>query len=134
MKTKIVETISAKSFGTSTLQDVIEVSLTVQEFLDALDKNGFPWNKGDFQAKGTNSSCAIGQVGRNLGLDPQNDYSAFWALQDAFSGLYEGDSIVGYNDGLAESYTDVVEYVHSKLDNLADKEVSFTYRKGARFV
>lgn len=131
MQTNIVRTFEIDE---NVVQDVVEVSIGVQEFLDALDKNGFPWSKGDFKKTSSNSSCAIGQAGRNLGFDPIDDYSAFWQLQDKFSSFYEGDSIIVYNDGPALSYADVVKYVHEKLDSFADQEVLFEYRKRPRYV
>jgi hypothetical protein len=103
--------------------------ITVSEFLDALDKNGYPWTTEHFY-RGDGASCAMGQVGRNLGFDPNTSVfqnkmfllaDKLWDVVDAGESI----DIIGYNDDEAQSYQDVVEYAHEALDAYKDKEIIF---------
>lgn len=76
--------------------------LTVQQIIDAAEKDGFPWNKGGYTG-GNGSVCIMEQAARNLGVRGPNLVSALNSqlpkrktIKGALKGL--GDWITGYND------------------------------------
>ena len=102
------------------------MKLTIGEALEAMDKNGYPWDRGSFYG-GMGASCAIGQMGRNLGIDPQ-DTGKMWKLHDAITtAVYKKDkimlfSIVGLNDE-SKSWEEAKEKIHTVYDPYADLEI-----------
>lgn len=90
--------------------------ITVQEFIDALEKNGFAWAKGSF-LNDDGSSCAIGQAARNLGYgieDERTFGSACLDIQRTINRLQDlsiTPSLTTYNDDPdTKKYEDVVAY------------------------
>ncbi len=115
--------------------------ITVGEYLDALDKNGFEWTKAWFYFDGR--SCAMGQALRNLGYaikgegDDENsryenklgsdlgwelNVKLRWLFKDfnVNGKLNQPKSLIDYNDQNAEAYSDVVAYAHEQLDHVRD--------------
>lgn len=84
-----------------------------QDFIDALEKNGYPWTIGYFYLGGM--SCAIGQVARNFGISPDNPSfdEDCWSIADAIMGRV-GINIVTMNDNafrMRETYKNLVDKI-----------------------
>jgi hypothetical protein len=102
-------------------------SITSGEFLEALEKNGHPWGKGHFYNPADNSSCAVGQVMRNLGIN-HYDHHIGWIMVDNLYSLFRL-RIVDKNDSdSTESYQEVVDYAKSIIGNRLDVEIPLTHR------
>lgn len=108
--------------------------LTVGEFLDAVDKNGYNWGRNRLWNKDDNSACIIGQALLNLGYtkedliiaDTDNVAKPIGSrLNRAVSEIYAGDGLISYNDAYAMSYDDVRNYAHRKLDLIRDQVIEF---------
>lgn len=97
--------------------------ITIAEFIELLEKNGYPWTK--FYTKNVfGESCALGQVARNLGFENKNDIDYVVRSLDNSIHNMTGYSIIIYNDTQAKSYEEVVKFAKRILTNL-NKEIYF---------
>lgn len=101
-------------------------TLTVGEFLDALDKNGYSWAKNTFWDE-ADRSCAIGQAARNLGWEVGEPEQHVWVLSNKIREVYDPHfihgSLVSKNDNPHTTYEEVVKFAHSKLDDFRDNVI-----------
>lgn len=111
---------------------MLNKTITVRAFLDALIKNGYRWTQGYFQDS-EGASCAIGQAMRNLGYDMAGngaDYGSWataWSLADALNKFNDDDddTIVSFNDHEATSYQDVIDWAEKNFGPHRDEEITY---------
>lgn len=105
-------------------------SLTIGEFLDALEKNGYPWTTGEFE-NADGASCAVGQAFRNLGYkffkdngnyDNDSDEDA-WAFNRAVKEL-TGIGIIYINDS-SSSWEESLSTIKDMLEPYKNVVISY---------
>jgi hypothetical protein len=113
-------------------EDEVEY-ITVAEFLDALEKNGYKHIRGSFVRETSKlfglikekGACALGQAALNLGVYPVS-------LRDALNKLnYAGDNIIRYNDSYQNiigiprllSYDEIVGKAREMLSPYMEKKI-----------
>lgn len=118
------------------------MKFTVREVLDNIEKNGYPWTKGDFYDL-NGASCAFGQAVRNFGFNPELTYkvkrisfkekepqradfqSLCWAIYDSmYDAIHKKfpeytarvPGIVSMNDAFStDTYEDVVKRIKNNF-------------------
>jgi hypothetical protein len=104
-------------------------SFTLAEVLEALEKNGYEWAKGTYWDAKDNSSCATGQIARNLGYDPVENYLEFQEIAELIhSQLHRivGDMCIVQQNDYANSYQDVVDWAKEKFAGYENKIITVT--------
>lgn len=104
--------------------------IKVSDFIEAVEKNGYPWIRMNMYDPDTNSSCALGQAVRNLGYDPDVDRSLFLAIANGLGNtlLFKyGLSVTQYNDSIASTYEDIIDWVKKRFSPYADETITLIY-------
>lgn len=95
-----------------------EIEITVNDIIDAIEKNGITPSRGSYfrydEGQKIIAACALGQAAYNLKVTPTSLHASLSEINDL------GDKIVTYNDGMAvdkngdyryHTYKEIVAYV-----------------------
>lgn len=107
-----------------------KATVKVSQFVEAMEKNGFPWAK-HAMLNHTGASCAVGQATRNLFGDSVEGYA--YQLVDGLDrlGHTDGDLNIHYGHRIVQkndsndttNYQEVVDFTKKLLAPLMDKEI-----------
>lgn len=113
------------------------MKFTVKQFLEAAEKNGYPWGKGEYVEKVVidgeeiTKACFYGQAGLNLGLNPDNKDQFDKLVKRIEDIRAKNPKLVNQssyhtlwylNDRYAESYEEVVRKAQEDLKDYENEE------------
>lgn len=99
--------------------------VTIQDVIDAAEKNGLEWIKGEYLKFNDDgvpvAGCALGQIAYNLECAPIQLHNA---LNKATVSDFLGSAIISENDRYAGTYEDAVKGIRTLLDQHKSKKIS----------